>query len=96
MLTPTQSLISKSQGKRTELFVKDLSIFGKPLNEVILVDNSSCSFALQPCNGIPIIGFQGEKNDNQLEELQHLLLELKDCEDVRLGIKKHFSFLHTE
>lgn len=69
ILKPTQTLLARSQGKRSELFIKDLSIFDKPLSDVILVDNSSSSFALQPYNGIPIISFQGDKADKELYEL---------------------------
>ena len=57
ILKPTEKLLSRSQGKRTELFIKDLTIFKKDLVDVILVDNSSTSFSLQPSNGVPIISF---------------------------------------
>jgi len=46
VLKPTESLISRSLGKKTEIFIKDLTIFNKSLTDIILVDNSSSSFAL--------------------------------------------------
>jgi CTD small phosphatase-like protein 2 len=54
--------------------VKDLRIFeGLPLHEVVLIDNSVYSFAHQIENGVPIIPFYHDKND---EELLHLIFQL--------------------
>jgi TFIIF-interacting CTD phosphatase-like protein len=40
------------------VFVKDLRIVdGFPMNEIVIVDNSLLSFALQPDNGIPISSY---------------------------------------
>ena len=54
--------------------MKDLRIFeGLPLHEVVLIDNSVYSFAHQIENGVPIIPFYHDKND---EELLHLIFQL--------------------
>jgi RNA polymerase II subunit A small phosphatase-like protein len=60
-------------------FVKDLSRLGRELKNVIIIDNSSTSYMLQPRNAIPIKSWFDEKND---EELIHLANTLEDMADV--------------
>lgn len=52
------------------VLVKDLSILGRDLSKVVLVDNLRDSYILQPANGICCESFFGNKSD---EELMHLL-----------------------
>jgi len=44
-------------------YVKDLRIINKPLSEILLVDNSICTYYFQMNNGVPIIPFEGEQDD---------------------------------
>lgn len=51
------------------IYVKDLSIFNRSLEDIVIVDNAVYSFGYQLENGIPIIPFYEDKED---EELLHL------------------------
>ena len=73
-------------------FIKDLSKLGRDIKKVIIVDNISNNFKLSPENGIQILPFFGDNNnDNILEELKKILiLFYKDkLEDLRVGIRKY-------
>ena len=73
-------------------FIKDLSKLGRDIKKVIIVDNISNNFKLSPDNGIQILPFFGENNnDNILDELKKILiLFYKDkLEDLRVGIRKY-------
>lgn len=68
-----------------QIFLKDLRcIEGYPIEDIVIVDNSLLSFALQPENGVPISSFF---NDPEDQELKCLLLYLQNkvypAEDVR-------------
>ena len=59
---------------------------------MVLVDNSVYSFSYQIDNGIPIISYYDDPED---EELLHLMYYVKclssDCEDVRVNNRKAFQ-----
>ena len=40
-----------------DLYLKDLSKLNRPLSQMVLVDNSAYSYAMQLDNGIPILPF---------------------------------------
>lgn len=57
------------------VFIKDLRIFNnRNLEDLVLVDNAAYSFGYQLENGVPIIPFYSNKND---QELKHLIGYLK-------------------
>ena len=73
-------------------FIKDLSKLGRDIKKVIVVDNIANNYKLNPENGIQILPFFGENNDdNVLEELKKIfILFYKDkLEDLRIGIKRY-------
>lgn len=51
------------------------------------------SYSLQPHNGIPIISWYDDRNDNDLERLVPLLKSLALCSDVRNEL---FKFIHND
>ncbi|CAK80463.1 unnamed protein product (macronuclear) [Paramecium tetraurelia] len=70
---------------KDNIYLKDLSILGRSLERVIIVDNMPENFQLQPENGIYILSWTGDQNDRALKDLMPLLeqIALKKCKDVR-------------
>ena len=56
--------------------IKDLSKLGRDISKMIIVDNIEENYNLQPDNGLNIIDFEGDENDNELQYLLEDLLEL--------------------
>lgn len=76
------------------VFIKDLSIFGRQLSDVLIVDDKSSSYCFQPNNGIKISTWTGDQHDSEL--LTHILPLLLMCstvDDVRvpLSTAKRFA-----
>ena len=73
----------------TSFKAKDLRIFGRPLSEVVLVDNTvSCGF-LQPRNLLPISTWKGDVGDTALLQLIPILEGLAALPDVREALDRH-------
>jgi len=69
-------------------YVKNLAELGRNLKDVIIVDNSPASYALQPENAIPIQTWTDDPKDTKLFELCHVLERIALEDDVRPAIKK--------
>lgn len=69
-------------------FVKDLTRLGRPMTDVIIVDNSPIAYMFQPENAIPILSWYDSLEDRELPRLTHILERLAYEEDVRKVIKK--------
>jgi len=63
-------------------YIKDLSMLGRDLKDVIIIDNSSISYMYQPENAIPCSNFIDDPNDQDLFELLPLLDALANVSDV--------------
>lgn len=50
-------------------WIKDLSLIGRDLSKVIMIDDLHKNFEKQPDNGIQIKAFTGDGNDTSLQEL---------------------------
>ena len=74
------------------LYIKDLRIIrNRDLSEMVIVDNAVYSFGFQLDNGVPIIPFYKNKDD---EELHHLIFYLKclsQIPDMRTQNKQAFQ-----
>lgn len=64
-------------------YLKDLSILGRDLANVIIVDNAITSFSYQVENGIPIVSWYDDSKDRELLELLPFLEQLSQVDDVR-------------
>ena len=74
------------------LRIKDLRIIkNRSLNDIILVDNLVHSFGLQIDNGIPVLEFRDNKQDQELLGLEKILMELKDVDDVRPALSSKLA-----
>ena len=65
------------------IFVKDMAVLGRPLKDIIIIDNSPSSYLFQPENALPSISWYESQEDKQLFDFIPLLRELSKVEDVR-------------
>ncbi|KAF8601042.1 NLI interacting factor [Ceratobasidium sp. AG-I] len=63
--------------------VKDLSQLGRPLKDIILLDNSPASYIFQPANAVPISSWFSDPDDTELADLCPFLSDLRVVDDVR-------------
>jgi len=73
------------------MLAKDLSLLGRPLERLVLVDDNVASCMLQPDNCVPIRPFFGDREDRELGSLLPLLRRLRDEPDVRSHLRDTFQ-----
>ena len=74
---------------KIKFYCKDLEIFeGIDLKDMIIIDNSILSYALQLNNGIPIMPYKDNKKDFELMFLAGYLNSICEFEDLREANKK--------
>ena len=71
-------------------YLKDLSILGRDLSNVVLIDNSITVFGFQINNGIPITSWYEDHQDEELLTLLPFLESLTNGGDVRLAVEKRY------
>jgi len=52
---------------KRDLYIKDLTRLGRPIEDIIIVDNSPNSYLFQPQNALPCISWYDNERDNELE-----------------------------
>ena len=78
--------------EKETVYIKDLRIFKNvKMSEMIIIDNSVMSFAFHLDNGIPILPYYNNPDDNELVVLKNYLLAIANCEDLRVPNKKSFK-----
>eukprot|EP00803_Ostreobium_quekettii_P011570 evm.model.scf_130EXC.13 EVM.evm.TU.scf_130EXC.13 scf_130EXC:138682-139260(+) len=65
------------------VYVKDLSLLGRDLSNVVIVDNLVQAFGFQLDNGVPIASFYEDDQDSELLKLLSFLHKLIWVPDVR-------------
>ena len=65
------------------LYLKDLSLLGRPLERVVCVDDHVGACMLQPNNLVPVSPFLGDIEDHDLSHVLSVLHRLRDADDVR-------------
>lgn len=88
------------------IFLKDMSILGRPLERVVLVDDSPISHIMTPDNGIAVSPWSADQTSDG--ELLKLLISLRECQRhaletgsatdylvQRYGLRAFFDHLRT-
>ncbi|CAN6443949.1 unnamed protein product [Victoria cruziana] len=96
ILDPDQKIISQRVYRDSCIFsegsyMKDLTILGRDLAKVAIIDNSPQVFQLQVNNGIPIESWFDDPTDSELLSILPFLETLASADDVRPIIAKKFG-----
>jgi len=75
-------------------YVKDMSMINRPLDQSIIVDNSSLSFQFHPENAIHCTSFFDDLEDRELDVIGAFLAKIKDVPDVREHLGTWPQFLN--
>ena len=70
------------------VYIKDLKKLGRDLKDMIIVDNNPISYIVNIDNGIPILTWYDNINDDELMKLVPILKYLGKVNDVRPVIRK--------
>jgi TFIIF-interacting CTD phosphatase-like protein len=70
------------------LSLKNIELLGRYAEDVLLIDNSICSFCLQPASGIYISSFYGDEKDSELLKLGQFLVSIQDSENLAASLRK--------
>lgn len=74
-----------------QLYIKDLSRLGRPLERVVCVDDHVGSCLLQPSNAVPVAPYLGDPIDQELPHVLSVLHRLRDAEDVREPLQRMYN-----
>ena len=64
-------------------YLKEIKKLGRELKDIVIVDNSPMSYALNPENGLPILTWFEDKEDRELYNISSILEFLSFVPDVR-------------
>jgi len=70
-------------------YIKDLARMGRPIEEIIIIDNSPHSYAFNPLNAIPVQTWFDDQSDNELQTLVPILERLAQptVRDVKVELQ---------
>ncbi|KAL3230482.1 Phosphatase PSR1 [Nakaseomyces bracarensis] len=66
-------------------YIKNLSQIGRPLSEIIILDNSPASYIFHPQHAIPISSWFSDTHDNELIDIIPLLEDLANSSVLDVG-----------
>lgn len=69
-------------------YVKDLSLLGRKMSDIILIDNATYSYGFQPRNGFSSLTWIDDTECIELLEMADYLENIADCKDMRSHTNK--------
>lgn len=66
------------------------------MKDILIVDNSLYCFGYQIANGIPILPFYDDEDDEELLDLNNFLVDLKEEKDIVKDVEAHFCYKEFE
>jgi len=92
---------SHSINKDNDIYLKDLSLLGRDLSKIIIIDDLKKNYKLQEDNGLPITSWIGDVNDTELKDLIPILRrividEVEDTRKIIIKIKNILSNKNTD
>lgn len=66
-------------------YIKNLSQIGRPLSEIIILDNSPASYIFHPQHAIPVSSWFSDSHDNELIDIVPLLEDLSSNSVLDVG-----------
>jgi carboxy-terminal domain RNA polymerase II polypeptide A small phosphatase len=63
--------------------IQDLSQLGRPITDMIILDNSPASYIFHPNNAVPVSSWFNDPHDTELTDLVPFLADLASTHDVR-------------
>ena len=92
---------SHSINKDNDIYLKDLSLLGRDLSKIIIIDDLKKNYKLQEDNGLPITSWRGDVNDTELRDLIPILRRIvidkvEDTRKIIIKIKKILSNKNTD
>lgn len=73
-------------------FLKDLAVLDRDLSKLAIIDNSPQVFGYHIDNGIPIVSWFDDMEDDELYKIMPFLWQLSQADDVRPLIREKFKF----
>ena len=67
--------------------IKDMSLLGREIHKVVIIDNLEECFSFQPENGLLIATWTGDSQDKELERIAGILEKLARVASIPDGIK---------
>ncbi|XP_061635613.1 CTD small phosphatase-like protein 3 [Phyllopteryx taeniolatus] len=75
-------------------YIKDLSILGRDLSKIVVLDNAPHTYPYHLMNTLPIKSWSGESDDRELQKLIPYMEKLSAVEDFREVLKKRKDHFH--
>ena len=75
--------------------MKDMSLLGRELEKVIIIDNSPASYLFQPQNAIGCRTFIDEAHDRELYHILKFLEPMAQSSNVLPQLEKYPEFLRS-
>ncbi|XP_054646577.1 CTD small phosphatase-like protein 3 isoform X1 [Dunckerocampus dactyliophorus] len=75
-------------------YIKDLSILGRDLTKIVVLDNAPHTYPYHLMNTLPIKSWSGESEDRELQKIIPYMEKLSTAEDFREVLKKRKDHFH--